>query len=198
MSILYLFWAFVGQAILGIVITGLNRLGLAAIWLDYFPTVIVSILYFIGFMKLEKVNPQFAKGKPFAITAAVLAVIQIFLPDQANVLPLPWWLTIVSLLVIIADLFIIYTVCKGIGQMAEAQNLPDFKKVSYQRWIIYVCNQILALAVLAISAFVSSTSTGSMVTLAGLLGVIYVVFGLLVYILMATFIWKAHQLLDIK
>ncbi|MDQ1233792.1 hypothetical protein QE450_001290 [Paenibacillus sp. SORGH_AS306] len=198
MSILYLFWAFVGQAILGIVITGLNRLGLAAIWLDYFPTVIVSILYFIGFMKLEKVNPQFAKGKPFAIAAAVLAVIQIFLPDQANVLPLPWWLTIVSLLVIIADLFIIYTVCKGIGQMAEAQNLPDFKKVSYQRWIIYVCNQILALAVLAISAFVSSTSTGSMVTLAGLLGVIYVVFGLLVYILMATFIWKAHQLLDIK
>ncbi|WCT57709.1 hypothetical protein PQ456_09430 [Paenibacillus kyungheensis] len=198
MSILYLFWAFVGQAILGIVITGLNRLGLAAIWLDYFPTVIVSILYFIGFMKLEKVNPQFAKGKPFAIAAAVLAVIQIFLPDQANVLPLPWWLTIVSLLVIIADLFIIYTVCKGIGQMAEAQNLPDFKKVSYQRWIIYVCNQILALAVLAISAFVSSTTTGSMVTLAGLLGVIYVVFGLLVYILMATFIWKAHQLLDIK
>ncbi|MGV7116327.1 hypothetical protein [Paenibacillus kyungheensis] len=198
MSILYLFWAFVGQAILGIVITGLNRLGLAAIWLDYFPTVIVSILYFIGFMKLEKVNPQFAKGKPFAIAAAVLAVIQIFLPDQANVLPLPWWLTIVSLLVIIADLFIIYTVCKGIGLMAEAQNLPDFKKVSYQRWIIYVCNQILALAVLAISAFVSSTSTGSMVTLAGLLGVIYVVFGLLVYILMATFIWKAHQLLDIK
>lgn len=198
MSILYLFWAFVGQAILGIVITGLNRLGLAAIWLDYFPTVIVSILYFIGFMKLEKVNPQFAKGKPFAIAAAVLAVIQIFLPDQANVLPLPWWLTIVSLLVIIADLFIIYTVCKGIWQMAEAQNLPDFKKVSYQRWIIYVCNQILALAVLAISAFVSSTSTGSMVTLAGLLGVIYVVFGLLVYILMATFIWKAHQLLDIK
>ncbi|MDR6110837.1 hypothetical protein QE451_002498 [Paenibacillus sp. SORGH_AS338] len=88
MSILYLFWAFVGQAILGIVITGLNRLGLAAIWLDYFPTVIVSILYFIGFMKLEKVNPQFAKGKPFAIAAAVLAVIQIFLPDQANVLPL--------------------------------------------------------------------------------------------------------------
>lgn len=198
MSILYLFWAFVGQSILGIVITGLNRLGLAAIWLDYFPTVIVSILYFIGFMKLEKVNPQFAKGKPFAIAAAVLAVIQIFLPDQANVLPLPWWLTIVSLLVIIADLFIIYTVCKGIGQMAEAQNLPDFKKVSYQRWIIYVCNQILALAVLAISAFVSSTTTGSMVTLAGLLGVIYVVFGLLVYILMATFIWKAHQLLDIK
>ncbi|MDN4620647.1 hypothetical protein QCD85_21195 [Paenibacillus sp. PsM32] len=198
MSILYLFWAFVGQAILGIVITGLNRLGLAAIWLDYFPTVIVSILYFIGFMKLEKVNPQFAKGKPFAIAAAVLAVIQIFLPDQANVLPLPWWLTIVSLLVIIADLFIIYTVCKGIGEMAEAQNLPDFKKVSYQRWIIYVCNQILALAVLAISAFVSSTTTGSMVTLAGLLGVIYVVFGLLVYILMATFIWKAHQLLDIK
>lgn len=198
MSILYLFWAFVGQAILGIVITGLNRLGLAAIWLDYFPTVIVSILYFIGFMKLEKVNPQFAKGKPFAIAAAVLAVIQIFLPDQANVLPLPWWLTIVSLLVIIADLFIIYAVCKGIGQMAEAQNLPDFKKVSYQRWIIYVCNQILALAVLAISAFVSSTTTGSMVTLAGLLGVIYVVFGLLVYILMATFIWKAHQLLDIK
>lgn len=198
MSILYLFWAFVGQAILGIVITGLNRLGLAAIWLDYFPTVIVSILYFIGFMKLEKVNPQFAKGKPFAIAAAVLAVIQIFLPDQANVLPLPWWLTIVSLLVIIADLFIIYTVCKGIGEMAEAQNLPDFKKVSYQRWIIYICNQILALAVLAISAFVSSTTTGSMVTLAGLLGVIYVVFGLLVYILMATFIWKAHQLLDIK
>lgn len=198
MSILYLFWAFVGQAILGIVITGLNRLGLAAIWLDYFPTVIVSILYFIGFMKLEKVNPQFAKGKPFAIAAAVLAVIQIFLPDQANVLPLPWWLTIVSLLVIIADLFIIYTVCKGIGEMAAAQSLPDFKKVSYQRWIIYVCNQILALAVLAISAFVSSTSTGSMVTLAGLLGVIYVVFGLLVYILMATFIWKAHQLLDIK
>lgn len=198
MSILFLFWAFLGQAILGIVVTGLNKLGLAAIWLDYVPTVIVSVLYFVGFMKLEKVNPQFAKGKPAAIGAAVLAIIQIFLPGQANVLPLPWWLTIVSLLVIIADLFIIYTVCKGIGEIAEAQNLPDFKKISYQRWIIYVCNQILALAVLAISAFVSSTSEGSLVMLAGLLGVIYVVFGLLVYILMATFIWKAHKLLDIK
>lgn len=198
MSILYLFWAFLGQAILGIVITGLNRLGLVGVWLDYVPTVIVSVLYFIGFAKLEKVNPQFAKGKPFAIAAALLAIIQIFLPDQTNVLPLPWWLSIVSLLVIIADLFIIYTVCKGIGEMAEAQNLPDFKKVSYQRWIIYVCNQIVALVVLAISAFVSSTSTGSLVMLAGLLGVVYVVFGLLVYILMATFIWKAHQLLDIK
>lgn len=198
MSILFLFWAFLGQAILGIVITGLNKLGLAAIWLDYVPTVIVSVLYFVGFMKLEKVNPQFAKGKPAAIGAAVLAIIQIFLPGQANVLPLPWWLVIVSLLVIIADLFIIYTVCKGIGEMAEAQNMPDFKKVSYQRWIIYVCNQILALAVLAISAFVPSTSEGSLVMLAGLLGVVYVVFGLLVYILMATFIWKAHKLLDIK
>lgn len=198
MSILFLFWAFLGQAILGIIVTGLNKLGLAAIWLDYVPTVIVSVLYFVGFMKLEKVNSQFAKGKPAAIVAAVLAIIQIFLPAQANVLPLPWWLTIVSLLVIIADLFIIYTVCKGIGEIAEAQNLPDFKKISYQRWIIYVCNQILALAVLAISAFVSSTSEGSLVMLAGLLGVIYVVFGLLVYILMATFIWKAHKLLDIK
>lgn len=198
MSILFLFWAFLGQAILGIVITGLNKLGLAAIWLDYVPTVIVSVLYFVGFMKLEKVNPQFAKGKPAAIGVAVLAIIQIFLPGQANVLPLPWWLVIVSLLVIIADLFIIYTVCKGIGEMAEAQNMPDFKKVSYQRWIIYVCNQILALAVLAISAFVPSTSEGSLVMLAGLLGVVYVVFGLLVYILMATFIWKAHKLLDIK
>ncbi|ODP30159.1 hypothetical protein PTI45_00401 [Paenibacillus nuruki] len=198
MSILYLFWAFLGQAILGILITGLNRFGLAAIWLDYVPTVIVSVLYFIGFMKLEKVNPQFAKGKIAAISAAVLAIIQIFLPGQANVLPLPWWLAIVSLLVIIADLFIIYTVCKGIGELAEAQNLPDFKKVSYQRWIIYVCNQIVALAVLAISAFVSSTSEGNLVILAGLLGVIYVIFGLLVYILMATFIWKAYKLLDIK
>lgn len=198
MSILYLFWAFLGQAILGILITGLNRFGLAAIWLDYVPTVIVSVLYFIGFMKLEKVNPQFSKGKIAAISAAVLAIIQIFLPGQANVLPLPWWLAIVSLLVIIADLFIIYTVCKGIGELAEAQNLPDFKKVSYQRWIIYVCNQIVALAVLAISAFVSSTSEGNLVILAGLLGVIYVIFGLLVYILMATFIWKAHKLLDIK
>lgn len=198
MSFLYLFWAFLGQALLGIVVFGLNKAGLQATWLDYVPSVIVSVLFYVGFMKLEKVNGRFTKGKLAAVALIVLAIIQMFLPPQTDVLPLPWWVSIISLFTIIADLVMIYSLCTGVGEMAEAQNLPDFKKISYQRWIIYVCNQILAIAVLMISAFASSTHPGSLVYLAGILGLVFVIFGVVVYILMVTFIWKAHQLLDLK
>ncbi len=198
MSFMYFFWGFLCQWALGLVSSAFSTSGLTGNWIDQVPLLVGYILHFIGFMKLKPLSATLGKGSTGALILILLSIVQMLLPANTPLTSQPWWGTVLTVIVVIPEMYMIYYLCKGIGELADTQLRPELREVAARRWRLFVyCQVTIALALLT-SLFANPTEPNAWGVVAGILGIVYVVLNLIVYILLLTLTWRANKELDLE
>ncbi len=194
---MYFFWGFLSQWALGLVTSALSTSGMTGQWVDQIPLLVGYMLHFIGFMKLKPVNVAFSKGSISALVLILLSIVQMLLPVNGALTSQPWWGSVLTVIVIVPEMFMIYYLCRGIGELAEAQRRPNLREIAARRWRLFVyCQVTIALALLT-SIFANPNEPNAWGVVAGILSIVYVILNLVVYIMLLTFTWRTHKELEL-
>ncbi len=197
MSFMYFFLGFLSQWVLGLVTSAFTTSGLAEPWVDQIPSLIGYILHFIGFTKLKPLHDVFGKGSISALVMILLTIAQMLIPIDSALTSQPWWGSVLTVVVILAEMFMIYYLCKGIGELAAAQQLPKLKEIATHRWRLFIyCQVTIALALLT-SILANPAEPNAWAVVAGVFSIVYIVLNLIVYILLLTLTWRAHKELSL-
>lgn len=197
MSFLYFFYGFLCQWVLALITTAFSTSGLVGSWIDSIPMLIAYVLFYIGFQKLEPIQPLFVKGKISALILFVLSLIPMFIPAGTTALSQPWWGTLLTLIVIIPETYLIYYLCIGIGEIADKQSQSNLQETAKKRWRLFIYCQVTIVLALLSGLLANTTDPNTWTFVSGIFSVMYVILNLVVYILMLTLVWRAHKQLEL-
>ncbi|WP_322904219.1 hypothetical protein [Paenibacillus campi] len=197
MGFMYFFWGFLCQWALGFVTSAFSTSGLAGNWIDQVPLLVGYMLHWLGFMKLKPLNAAFGKGALGALVLMLLSIVQMLLPASSALTSQPWWGSLLTVIVILPEMYMIYYLCKGIGELAETRHLFKLKQIATRRWQLFIyCQVTIALALLT-GLFANPAEPNAWGIVSGIFSIVYIVLNLIVYVLLLTFTWRTHKEMEL-
>lgn len=118
--------------------------------INILPNFIGYILIYAGLNSLEKQHEFYKKGKTPAIILIILTLKDIVHNEKNNLLSSEYQsanflLMIAGTIVIIINIYLIYTICKGIYYISIQKKLDEFKSMAETRWKNYFISAMLML-----------------------------------------------------
>ncbi|MEW4369443.1 hypothetical protein [Paenibacillus kandeliae] len=198
MSFLYFFWGFLCQWGLGLVTSIFSVSGLTGHWIDRLPLLIGYVIFFVGFTRMQPLSPILGKGKWGALILILLSIIQMLIPANTGAANPSLLGTVLTIVIILPEMYMIYHLCTGIAKMADDQLQPDLRDTAQKRWRLFIYCQVTIVLALLTGLFADVTQPNAWTVVTGVLSLMYVVLNLIVYILMVTLVWKAHKQLELQ
>ncbi|WP_339321251.1 hypothetical protein [Paenibacillus sp. FSL W8-0194] len=120
MGFVHLFWGF-----LFLIDIRINQF-------DILPDVIGYVLFFLGFVKLERRSSHFRSAKTVSVALIILSVVTLILELSP---PTSWlFMFLYHAVVFILNLYMVFHICYGIGDMAGRKGHRAFQNKAVQRW----------------------------------------------------------------
>lgn len=197
MSFLYFFWGFLCQWGLSLVTSIFVVSGMTGDWINHLPSLIGYLLFFIGFTKMQTLSPILGKGKWGALILMALSIVQMLIPADNGMTNQSLLGTVLTVVVILPEMYMIYHLCTGISQMADYQLQPDLRDTAQKRWRLFIYCQVTIVLALLTGLFADVTQPNAWTVVTGVFSLVYVVLNLVVSILMVTLVWKGHKQLEL-